>query len=57
MVRPGSWYEVMSVLPLSFTWVTWGATRIAARWVVAVRFGARTSGAQAMYHRFEFGFW
>jgi hypothetical protein len=47
----------MSLPLLSLTWVTWGATRIAARWVVAVRFGARTAGFQEMYHRFEFSFW
>ena len=57
MVSPGSLYVVRSVPLVSLTWVTWGATRIAARWVVAVRFGARTAGFQAMYHRLEFCFW
>ena len=47
----------MSFPLASLTWATWGATLTAARWVDVVRLGARTSGAQAMYHRLEFGFW
>ena len=45
----------MSFPLVSLTWATWGATLTAARWVDLVRLGARTSGAQAIYHRLEFG--
>ena len=55
-VSPASLYEVMSWPLESLTLATCPATLIAARWVVLVRSGARTSGAQAMYHRLEFGF-
>ena len=57
VVSPASLYEVMSFPLASLTPTTWGATLIAARCVDAVRFGARTSGAQAMYHSCEFCFW
>ena len=56
LVSPASLYDVMSFPLASLTPATWGATLIAARWVDVVRLGARTSGAQAMYHRLEFGF-
>ena len=56
LVSPASWYDVMSFPLASLTPATWGATLTAARWVDVVRLGARTSGAQAMYHRLEFGF-
>ena len=56
VVSPASLYELMSFPLASLTPTTWGATLTAARWVEAVRFGARTSGAQAMYHSCEFGF-
>src|SRR6516162_4529155 len=57
LVSPASLYEARSFPLASVTETTWGATVTAARCVVAVRFGARTSGFQPMYHTFEFGCW
>ena len=57
VVSPASPYEVRSFPLASLTETTWGATVTAARWVDAVRFGARTSGAQAIYHSCEFRCW
>ena len=57
VVSPASRYEVSSFPLASLTEATWGATVTAARWVDAVRLGARTSGAQAIYHSCEFCFW
>src|ERR1039457_2570436 len=57
VVSPASPSEVRSSPPASLTEATWGATETAARWVDAARFGARTSGAQAMYHSCESGCW
>src|SRR6516162_4626571 len=57
VVSPASRYVVMSLPLASLTCATWGAALTAARWVDGVRFGARTSGLQAMYHTCEFGFW
>ena len=57
VVSPASLYDVMSFPLLSSTSVTTGAALTAARWVDEVRFGPRTSGAQAMYHNCEFRCW
>src|SRR5271166_5234095 len=57
VVSPASWYVVRSFPLASLTETTWGDTMTAARWVEAVRFGARTSGAQAIYHSCEFRCW
>jgi len=49
---------VVRAFPLaSVTETTCGGATAAARWVVAVRFGAITSGFQAMNQTFEFAFW